>query len=79
MKFSITFKDPDVVHDAIREAIIADVAKLDGLSEDERESVAEGRQERVADQCGKWIKWGEYVTIEIDTEANTCTVTPAGK
>jgi ABC-type amino acid transport substrate-binding protein len=24
--------------------------------------------------CEKWFKWGEYVTLEIDTDAGTCIV-----
>lgn len=24
--------------------------------------------------CDKWFKWGEYVTLEIDTDTGTCVV-----
>lgn len=25
---------------------------------------------------GKWVKQGEYITVEVDTEKETCTVIP---
>lgn len=28
--------------------------------------------------AAKWVKYGEYVTIEFDTDAGTATVVPAG-
>ena len=28
----------------------------------------------VKDLCSKWIEYGEYVRLDIDTEAGTCTV-----
>jgi hypothetical protein len=26
--------------------------------------------------CGRWFGYGEYLTVEIDTDAKTCTVIP---
>lgn len=26
--------------------------------------------------CKKWFEYGEYLTVEIDTDAKTCTVVP---
>jgi len=42
---------------------------LDGVPEEEREAVEE--------KCAKWFRYGECVTIEVDTDAGTAVVLPA--
>lgn len=76
MKFRVTMKDPDVLHDAIEEAVDSAVDKMDGLDADEREAVKDKRKENVADSCCAWFKYGEYLTVEVDTDAKTCVVVP---
>lgn len=76
MKIKITLKDPDGVYESIKEAAETSVSAVDGLSKKEREELAETRAEQIKEDCGKWVEWGEYVTIEIDTEAGTATVCP---
>lgn len=73
MKFTVTMKDPDTLNDCIREAVETDVNALD-LAEDEQEAVAERRIEKVREVCSKWFKYGEYLSVEIDTDTQTCTV-----
>lgn len=75
MKFKVTFKDPDSLHDAIDEGLDSDLTKL-GLSEDEAEAVKDVRKEHVLNACRKWFEYYEYVTLEVDTDAQTCTVVP---
>jgi hypothetical protein len=75
MKFQISFKDPDGVSDSIQEAINNDLPK--DLDENEFEELTESRKMLIEESTKRWIKWGEYVTIEIDTEKNTCVVVPA--
>lgn len=75
MKFQVTMKDPGTLHDAIKDAVRGDVAALP-LSEDERDAVFDLRRDAVAEICGIWFSYGEYLTVEIDTEARTCTVVP---
>ncbi len=77
MKFRVTMKDPDTLQDAISSAVETDVLMADGLDSDERESVAEKRREKVAKLCSEWFKFGEYLTVEVDTEARTATVVSA--
>ena len=77
MKFTISFKDPDVVHDAVREAVEREVNAIESLDADEKEDLIETRSEKINDKLDKWIKYGEYVSIEFDTEAGTATVQPA--
>ena len=63
MKLSMIFKDPDAVHIALkREGLDSDKAGSDG--------------DEIYRAVSKWIKWGEYVRIEVDTEAGTATVLP---
>jgi hypothetical protein len=73
VKFTVTMKDPDTLHDAITEAVKKSLADL-GLDDDELEPMIERRHEKVSDICGKWFEYGEYLRVEIDTEARTCTV-----
>lgn len=74
MKFRITMKDPDCVYDAVQDAM-KDL-KIDGVSEDEMVELREKREEQTRDLCDKWFEYGEYLTVEVDTEAKTCTVIP---
>lgn len=77
MKFTVTFKDPDGPHECIEDAAKQSV-ESDGIKyEDEREAIAELRRDKLQKLCGKWFKYGEYIDVEIDTEAGTCTVLEA--
>ena len=66
MKFHVTMKDPDTLHDAIRDAVTNEVRLMPGLSKDEKDLLIESRSETVRDLCKMWFKWGEYLTVEID-------------
>jgi hypothetical protein len=74
VKFRVTMKDPDTLHDAITEAVALEVDKIDGLDSDERDAVREERGEKVRAVCAKWFEYDEYLCVEIDTDADTCTV-----
>lgn len=73
MKIRIHLKDPDGVYDSINAAVVTSIRQL-GLSEREASALIDARTEEVTDALGKWIKYGEYVSIEFDTEAGTATV-----
>jgi len=73
MKFQVTVKDPDVLHDAVEESVEADVKTLN-LPEDEAELLIESRMDKVMEAMGKWWKYSEYITLEFDTDAMTATV-----
>jgi hypothetical protein len=75
MKFRVTMKDPDTLHDALAEAVAEEVAALSNDAE-EREAIATIRREKASEVCAKWFEYGEYLTVEIDTAAHTCTVVP---
>lgn len=74
MKFTVTMKDPDKLHDAIADAVTADLDKISGLDAEDREALFETRREAVSKITSKWFQYGEYLTVEIDTEAKTATV-----
>jgi hypothetical protein len=48
-----------------------------GLPGDEAEAVKERRITKVSDLCDEWFRYGEYLLIEIDTDAKTCVVLSA--
>lgn len=76
MKIRVTMKDPDCLHDAVREAVEDDCAKITGLFERERENLIADRTAEVSHACSRWFQYGEYLTVEIDTDAGTATVVP---
>jgi ferredoxin-NADP reductase len=78
MKIKITMKDPDVLQDAIEEAVKEEVKSMENLSDDEKELVVESRKEKASSVCGKWFRYGEYLTVEVDTENKTCVVLEKG-
>lgn len=77
MKIKITMKNPDTMHDAVVDAVTAGVYALVGLSESEQESMIDLRVEAEEEKLKKWFKYGEYLTVECDTETGTATVLPA--
>ena len=72
MKFRITMKDPDGCYECREDAIKASLPT--GLSEQERGAVIEVRREEFGKMLGRWFEYGEYLTVEIDTDAKTCIV-----
>jgi hypothetical protein len=76
MKFRVTFKDPDGPYDDITEAATQQVKAIQGIDEEERESLIESKREKLASFARKWLDCGEYVTIEFDTDAGTAVVVP---
>lgn len=73
MKFKVTMKDPDTLHDAIDDAVRAQVKAM-ALSDKEAERVIELRRDTVGEVCSRWFEYGEYLTVEIDTDTGTCVV-----
>jgi hypothetical protein len=72
MKFRITLKDPDGIYECVKEAV--DQSRPAQLSDEEWESISESRMREITNS--KWIDCGDYVSIEIDTVANTAVVIP---
>ncbi len=66
MKIQLTFKTPDVVDYAIRDL------------EEDQIFVDEGQKLCVEEALKKYVKHGEYLSVEIDTAAGTARVLPVG-
>jgi hypothetical protein len=68
MKLRLTFKDPDGVYDSLKEEAI----RL--LDEEQSAQTVQDKINDLYDVVEDYITFGEYVTIEIDTDAGTATV-----
>jgi hypothetical protein len=79
MKFRVTMKDPDGFHDSIQDAATASMKDVATLDDQERDDVIEGRAEKLKDKLDRWFEYNEYLTVEVDTDAQTCTVVEVGK
>ena len=74
MKIIVSMKDPDTLNDAIEDAVKN--IKIEGVSEEEMDFIRENRIKETQSLCSEWFEWGEYLRVEIDTEAKTCVVIP---
>lgn len=74
MKFKVTMKDPDGVSDAIDEAVDEALKAVTGVTEEERESLRDVKRKTIVGIVSKFFEFLEYLTVEIDTEAETCEV-----
>ena len=74
MIFRVTMKDPDTLHDAVRDAVRKDVTKLKGILPAEVEKLQEMRSSEVLELCSRWFRYSEYLTVEIDTVKRSITV-----
>lgn len=76
MKFRVTMKDPDALDEPIEDAV-KEAPDLASLPEDEREILQEHRKVSLREIASRWFEYGEYLTVEIDTDAKTCVVVEA--
>jgi hypothetical protein len=76
MKFKVTMKDPDALCDAIDDCPEIKASIPDGLDDDEREEVFSRRKTKAREFAGRWMDYGEYITVEFDTDAGTATIVP---
>ena len=75
MRVKVTFKDPDALWDCIQEGVSNELeGTIKGLNDEEYQEIIEKRSEEVRSQVGKWFKYGEYLTVEIDTEKDSIAV-----
>jgi len=73
MKFRVVVYCKDDLSNAID-------AKLDEAKPPFNDEVREALWKDTHDLCAKkWFEYGEYLTVEIDTDAQTCVVVPVGK
>ena len=67
MKFKITLKDPDGYYDGLQDAVKQSLAETN-LPEDEQDMLRDSRMEKLGELLDKWFEYGEYLTVEVDTE-----------
>lgn len=72
MKFRVTMKDTGTLSDAIEFAARKSLAGMEDM--DERAAVKKVRMDKMAEVAGRWFKYSESLTVEIDTDAKTCIV-----
>lgn len=72
-KILVTLKDPDVLHDSIAEHVTNELAASE-LPDDEQDALREVRIDKYSKILEDWFEWGEYVTLEFDTDAKTARV-----
>lgn len=78
MRFTLTLKCPDAGEAAIdqEKESYSDYLHEDGLSEEEIESLIDEREHEMQSHIERWLANGEYLTVMIDTEKNTCEAVP---
>lgn len=77
MKIKLTLKDPDGVHESVGEIVEGIVNQImsgaaGGLLD--RDALAEQTREGIMKTLAPWVEYGEYITVEVDTEAKTAVV-----
>lgn len=77
MKFRVMMKDPDVLGEAISEAVQKELSSILELNDHERSILGDVRCNAALQVASAWFKFGEFVTIEIDTDTKTCVVCAA--
>lgn len=88
MKFSVTMKTPDVLDYAMKNAR-QDLLESRGLNDEDYPTIEDLPEvdyiavselyDTMKNTAEKWIRHGEYVTLEFDTETGACIVLPAKK
>ena len=77
MKMRLTFKDPDVLCNAANDFIYLQKKSLMKelrLSESGAEAEAQERYKKMDRTIGKYMEYGEYITVEFDDETETARV-----
>lgn len=80
MKIRVTMKTPDALNYAMKEAYPTTIPnyetdEFDPMDpESDKYNEAMDNRDNFKELCQKWFEYGEYVTLEIDTEAGTCVV-----
>lgn len=74
MKFKVTMKDPDGFADSLGDAVNDAVDEIKGIDDEEKDALRETKQKKLSELLKKWFEYSEYLTVEVDTEAETCVV-----
>jgi len=72
MIFTVTFKTPDCVQDSVTEVAIQETFNIENT--DDREDKQNEIIRELKKFTEKWVRYGEYIIVEFDTEKGTCKV-----
>lgn len=75
-KFQVTMKDPDGSYESITDAAKEMVDGIQGIDANEREELMDNRVKKLNEFVSRWMEYGEYITVEFDTDAGTAVVVP---
>lgn len=73
MRFTLTFKTPDVL-DKLIDIAYKNITDEDVEDAGDREALIEEKVGEVREFLEQWVKYGEQVTIGFDTRTNKATV-----
>ncbi len=79
MKIKLLLKAPDAIYESVREAVCAETPDLPEGSDDRHRAIEEVMGNLFAGPLAKWITYREYISVEIDTEADTARVCEQGE
>jgi len=79
MKIQLTFKSPDAIHYALKDCPELNPDPNINYTRKEELWDIEDKREEVKEIIGKFIEYGEYCTIEIDTETKEARVVPVNE
>ena len=78
MKFRVTMKTPDSLEYFIRQELLqslgGDLEEMEDREELQRSEEFDAKEMEILNQCEKWFRFNEILTVEIDTEKGTCVV-----
>lgn len=81
MKIKVIMKTPDALGDAIWNAVMEKICDPENIEDADLAELEEENSSEVSDLseecrkiCEKWFEFGEYLTVEIDTDEKTATV-----
>lgn len=72
MKFKVTFKTPDAVYESVKD--IAEQEACGIVDADENCDRQSEIRTELEDFASKWVKYGEVITVEFDTEKGTANI-----
>lgn len=81
-KFRVTLKDPDGVYESVSQHAVMmakEALKSRCVAEFMEGDWARNVANTLNDRIARWVQYGEYVTIEFDTDAGTATVVEVDK
>lgn len=84
MKFQVMFKTPDALDEGVEEALdrwynklkadAGAIESLESFTDEDLGTIRDRMRDKLRSAALNWISWGEYLTVEIDVEGDSCRV-----